>query len=149
MRTICLLAILALIALGCAKNESDVPSERQQSEAASGERDHAGQPEVRGSETSAGDPTSDSGVDPAFREYEYPGAELDGMMPMGNAVSVAYRTGDGLATVVEHYQQSLDTVEITDSHAYFSKDTPDGALTVTLTPVGDLTQIILRMDKKQ
>ena len=36
MRTVCLLAIIALIAFGCAKNEAEAPSRQQESEAAGG-----------------------------------------------------------------------------------------------------------------
>ncbi len=148
MRTICLLAILALIACGCSNTESDTPPAQQQSQATGGESTPATQPGSGEPGAPAGETAEEGGADSPLGEYVYPGAELDGEMAMGNVVSIAYRTDDPLATVAEFYEgTSLDADEIAETRAYFSRDSPEGAITVTLTPLGDLTQIILKLEK--
>jgi hypothetical protein len=137
------------MAFGCATNEAEAPSEAQEGTAEGGGKTPAAQMEADEPDAAAGDPSGESSLDPALAEYEYPGAKFDGEFSMGNTKSVSYMSDDAFDRVVEFYKNKpLKTVEIADTRAYFSKDLPGGSFTVTINPLGEGTQIILREDKK-
>lgn len=149
MRIAFLPAMIALAVLGCASDKADTPSEQPQGGSAVNQ--HVSASQVGGEEAGAetGDAAGENAVDPAIREYVYPGAHLDGSFSMPNSVSIAYKSGAGFAEVVEFYRtKPLKPVEITDSHAYFASNIPEGAFTVTVSPGSDFTQIILKLDRK-
>jgi hypothetical protein len=94
-------------------------------------------------------PAGAHNIDPAFKDYEYPAAVFDGTFSMGNIVSVSYFSQDDFAKVVEFYKQKFPGTAIqSGTITNFSKQNPDGShLSATISPVGDKTQIILKLEK--
>ena len=92
--------------------------------------------------------------DPMFEQYEYPGSTRVGAVNLGATVSATYRSQDSYDKVVEFYRQKFsasDQVQVKKDISYFGvTNTDGGGLTATISPgSGNLTEIILRHDKKQ
>jgi len=147
MRLIAIIALAALITLGCGKNDADT---RSQPEGA-GAGDLNSGPATDGGTASKPDNSAGAAdVDPALKDYVYPGSQSGGTFSMGNTVSHQFTTNDDFATVVDFYRQKFpDANPPVGTSAYFGKQAPDGGgLTVTLTKTDNGTQIILRLEKK-
>jgi hypothetical protein len=96
-----------------------------------------------------GGPAGANNIDPVFKDYEYPSAAFDGTFSMGNIVSVSYFSQDDFSKVVEFYDQKFPGTSIqSGTTKIFSKKNQDGShLSATISPVGDKTQIILKLEK--
>ena len=100
-------------------------------------------------ETQPEGPAVKSEVDPALKDYVYPGSELTEQFSMGNMLSVLYMSQDQFDSVVDHYKKKFPDTNIgSGTSVYFGKQNPDGKnLTVTLSKLDNGTQIILKLSK--
>ena len=148
MRAILILAIAALMTIGCNKEESKVTNMLSESEAndthdVAVTRKGSDEPENKASSAA-----EESTIDPVLNDYKYPNSALDGKVEMGKTVSYMFLSPDGFAEVVEYYQRIFpDSPPQTGGNAYFVKTDSNGSVTVTLTETDNTTQIILRWDK--
>lgn len=150
MRAIRILAIIALVPLGCNKHDTEVTTELLEKQAAGEQNLQATQTTNKKPELATGGPAGEGTCDPVLKDYEYPNSNVDGTHSMGNTVSVMYKSPDDFAEVVAFYQKKFPgSSPQSGTNAYFGKTAPDGSeVTVTLTETGKTTQIILKRDKK-
>ena len=150
MRIFLVIAVIALMGLGCKKKDDEGAAKLPETKVADEQQAATAQEPMTAPETKTDDSTKKSTVDPVFKDYEYPASTFESTFSMGNTVSAIYKSPDDFAKVVDFYKQKFpDTPTQPGTTAYFGKANPDGSgFTVTVTRVDSNTQIILRLDKK-
>lgn len=148
MRMFLMIAAMVLLALGCSKKGAQTTPETE-SDQIKGQDVVRPVVEDREVATKPGGPAEEGEVDPALKDYVYPGSELGGRFSMGNMLSVQYTSQDEFVDIVTHYKKKFpDTNVGSGTSVYFGKQSPDGSdLTVTLTKLDNGTQIILKLSK--
>lgn len=149
MQKFFIIAVIALMALGCSKKDDEGTSELPQTNGVEGQLENVGNEPETAIETNTNDSANESTADPVFKEYEYPASIFESTFSMGNTVSNIYKSSDSFAKVVDFYKQKFpDSPPQSGTTVYFGKTNEDGSgFTVTLTQLDNDTQIILRRDK--
>ena len=149
MRKLWIFSIAALMVLGCTRSDTEVNSKLPEGKTKSEVVSQVDPIKKNMAEDRTGRPAGASNIDPAFKDYEYPAADFDGTFSTGDTVSVSYFSQDDFSKVVEFYNQKFPGTAIqSGTTTHFSKENPDGShLSATISPVGDKTQIILKLEK--
>ncbi|MFC1452581.1 hypothetical protein ACFLSJ_04465 [Verrucomicrobiota bacterium] len=146
MRVFWIIAATALLVLGCSDKGAQTADKTESGQIKGAD---VVRPQMKDREVEAkqGGPAGDNEVDPALKDYVYPGSELGGRFAMGNMLSLQYTSQDEFTKVVDHYKEKFpDTNVGPGTSVYFGKQNPDGSdLTVTLTKLDSGTQIILKL----
>ena len=151
MRKLWIFSIAALMVLGCTKSDTEATSKLPEGKTKSEVVSQVDPKEQKMAEDRTGGPAGASNIDPVFKDYEYPAADFDGTFSMGNTVSVSYFSQDDFSKVVEFYGQKFPGTAIqSGTTTNFSKKNPDGShLGANISPVGDKTQIILKLERQR
>jgi len=149
MRMFWTITAMALLVLGCSEKGAQT-THKTETDRIKRQAVVRSEMKNREVETKPGGPAGKNEVDPALKDYVYPGSELGGRFAMGNMVSVQYTSQDEFSHVVNHYKSKFPDTNIgPGTSVYFGKQNPDGSdLTVTLTKLDNGTQIILKLSKK-
>ena len=148
IRMFLMIIATALLVLGCSQEDAQT-TQKTESDQIKGQ--DVARPVKKDKEVEAktDGPVAKSEVDPAMKDYVYPGSELTEQFSMGNMLSVLYMSQDQFDRVVDHYKKKFPDTNIgSGTSVYFGKKNPDGRnLTVTLSKRENGTQIILKLSK--
>jgi hypothetical protein len=149
MQRFLIIAVIALLVIGCSKKDGDDTPSSPQSNGTDQQQTNITPGSEVSPETSTDDSSGKGSTDPAFKDYEYPASALEDTLAMGNTVSNIYKSPDEFAKVVAFYKQKFpDAPDQPGTSIYFVTTLQDkSSLTVTLTKLDDGVQIILRKDK--